>query len=170
MNKYLAESLKFLQGLELEQVEYLIIGGVAVNIHGFQRATGDLDIWFNPTEDNFQKLLKAFVGLGYDTSDFERTTKPINDIVVRLPLESFYIELLPFLDGKGDFKTIQQRAESITVEGFKIPVISYDDLITCKVNVHRAKDLEDIAQLEKRKQQQIQSNKIDKNKGQGIGF
>lgn len=34
MNKYLTESLKFLQGLELKKVEYLIIGGVEVNIHG----------------------------------------------------------------------------------------------------------------------------------------
>lgn len=79
MNKYLAEYLKFLQRLELEKVEHLIIGGVAVTIHGFQRATGDLGIWFNPTKDNFQKLLKAFVGLGYDTSDFKTITKPINE-------------------------------------------------------------------------------------------
>jgi len=48
MNKYLAESLNFLKKLEGVKVEYLIVGGVAVNIHGFQRSTGDLDIWFNP--------------------------------------------------------------------------------------------------------------------------
>jgi predicted nucleotidyltransferase len=70
--------------------------------------------------------------------------------------------LLPFLDGKGDFKTIKQRADSITVEGLEIPVISYNDLIACKANVHRAKDLEDIAQLERRKQEQTRNIKKDK--------
>lgn len=161
MNKYLVESIRFLKGLEKEQAEYLIIGGVAVNIHGFQRATGDLDIWFNPTKDNFQKLLAAFVQLGYDISEFESSTKKLSDVVIRLPLESFYIELLPFLDGRGDFKTIKERADSITVEGLKIPVISYGDLIACKANVHRAKDLEDIAQLERRKQEQTRNIRKD---------
>jgi hypothetical protein len=131
MNKYLVESIRFLKGLEKEPVEYLIIGVVAVNIHGFQRATGDLDIWFNPTKDNFQKLLAAFVQLGYDISEFESSTKKLAEVLIRLPLESFYIELLPFLDGRGDFKTIKERADSTTVEGLKIPVISYGDLIAC---------------------------------------
>jgi predicted nucleotidyltransferase len=45
------------------------------------------------------------------------------------------------------------RADSITIEGQTVRVISYDDLIASKANVHRAKDLEDIAQLERRKQQ-----------------
>jgi hypothetical protein len=51
MNKYLVESLEVLTSLEKAQVQYLIIGGVAVNIHGFQRSTGDLDIWYNPTTE-----------------------------------------------------------------------------------------------------------------------
>jgi predicted nucleotidyltransferase len=156
MNKYLTESLKFLKYLNDEGVEYLIIGGVAVNIHGFQRSTGDLDIWYNPTSENFNKLLKSFISQGYDTTDLKTSRKPINEVVIRIPIESFYIELLPFLDGKGIFETIAKRADSITVEGVKIPVISYDDLIECKANVHRAKDLEDIAQLEKRKHQNRQ--------------
>lgn len=153
MNKYLAESLKFLEGLEKYNVEYLIIGGVAVNIHGFQRATGDLDIWFNPTNKNFQKLLICFEKLGYDISEFKKSKKALSETIIRLPLESFYIEMLPFLDGKNDFYPMYKRADSITVEGQTVKVISYDDLIECKANVHRAKDMEDIAQLERRKQQ-----------------
>jgi hypothetical protein len=59
MNKYLVESLEVLTSLEKAQVQYLIIGGVAVNIHGFQRSTGDLDIWYNPTTENFNRLLAS---------------------------------------------------------------------------------------------------------------
>ena len=122
MNKYLFESLKFLEGLEKGLVEYLIIGGVAVNIHGFQRATGDLDIWFNPTTENFQKLLICFEKLGYDISDFKKSNKALSETVIRLPLESFYIEMLPFLDGKSDFYSVHSRADSITVEGLTVKV------------------------------------------------
>jgi predicted nucleotidyltransferase len=153
MNKYLFESLNFLKALEEGQVEYLIIGGVAVNIHGFQRATGDLDIWFNPSNENFQRLLICFEKLGYDISDFNKSTKNLSETIIRLPLESFYIEMLPFLDGKSEFYSVHKKADSITVEGLNVKVISYEDLIICKANVHRAKDLEDIAQLERRKQQ-----------------
>jgi len=138
MNKYLFESLKFLEGLEKGLVEYLIIGGVAVNIHGFQRATGYLDIWFNPTNENFQKLLICFEKLGYDISDFKKNNKALSETVIRLPLESFYMEMLPFLDGKSDFYSVHSRADSITVEGLTVKVISYDDLIMCKANARRA--------------------------------
>jgi predicted nucleotidyltransferase len=165
MNKYLVGSLNFLKTLEGANVEYLIIGGVAVNIHGFQRSTGDLDIWFNPTKENFQNLLTCFKKLGYDISDVEKSTKKLAETIVRLPLESFYIEMIPFLDGKSDFQIIHKRADTITVQGVSVRVINYDDLITCKANVHRAKDLEDIAQLERRKQQSKKQNP-----GQGTSF
>jgi predicted nucleotidyltransferase len=153
MNRYLLESLKFLDGLEKFKVEYLIIGGVAVNIHGFQRATADLDIWFNPTEVNFKKLLSCCNALGYDISDLEKHTKSLSETIIRIPLESFSIEMLPFLDGKNEFYDLYGRSDSITIEGQTVRVISYDDLIASKANVHRAKDLEDIAQLERRKRQ-----------------
>jgi len=136
MNKYLVEALKFLGALEKSKVEYLVIGGVAVNIHGFQRATGDLDIWFNPTNENLNRLLDCFKKLDYDITDLEKSTKPVNETVIRLPLESFYIELLPFLDGKTDFQSVYGRTDSIIVQGQTVKVISYDDLITCKANVH----------------------------------
>jgi predicted nucleotidyltransferase len=152
MNKYLLESLEVLDGLEKAHVEYMIIGGVAVNIHGFQRATGDLDIWYNPTTDNFNRLLACLKHLGYDISDFQKSNKTLAETIIRIPLEFFYIELLPFLDGKTTFATVYHRAGFVAVEGRHVRVISYDDLIVCKANVHRAKDLEDIAQLEKRRQ------------------
>jgi predicted nucleotidyltransferase len=154
MNKYLVESLEVLSSLEKAQVQYLIIGGVAVNIHGFQRSTGDLDIWYNPTNENFNRLLACLEQLGFDTTVFEKNTKSLSETIVRIPLEIFYIELLPFLDGKSDFNAVYQRSNFVTVEGLNVRVISYDDLIACKANVHRAKDLEDIAQLERRRKKE----------------
>ena len=55
------EAAEFLSLLNKNDVQYLIIGGVVVNIHGYTRATGDLDIWYNPTKDNFRKLITSIV-------------------------------------------------------------------------------------------------------------
>ncbi|QOI97345.1 MAG: hypothetical protein HRU69_07510 [Flammeovirgaceae bacterium] len=44
---FTGDVLSFLNLLNEHRVEYMIIGGAAVNIHGFSRATGDMDIWFD---------------------------------------------------------------------------------------------------------------------------
>ena len=41
-------------------VEYILVGGYSVILHGYVRTTGDMDIWVNKTEDNFRKLENAF--------------------------------------------------------------------------------------------------------------
>ena len=44
----------FIAALNNNGVEYLLVGGYAVIIHGYRRTTGDLDLWINPTPDNYQ--------------------------------------------------------------------------------------------------------------------
>lgn len=43
------------------EVKYILIGGYAINFHGYQRFTGDLDIWLYDTLDNRKAIRKAFV-------------------------------------------------------------------------------------------------------------
>src|SRR3990170_8184867 len=51
--------LKLLSALELKKVEYILVGGYAVILHGFLRATQDIDLFVNPTEDNIARLQSA---------------------------------------------------------------------------------------------------------------
>lgn len=67
----LKEATHFLRMLNETSVEYLIIGGAAVNVHGYTRSTGDLDIWYNPTAYNFEKLLACIRSFGFDTQELE---------------------------------------------------------------------------------------------------
>lgn len=62
---------RFFDLLNKNEVQYMIVGGVAVNVHGYTRATGDLDIWYNPTEHNFLRLLKSIQEYGFDTTNIE---------------------------------------------------------------------------------------------------
>jgi hypothetical protein len=51
----------FLNLLEKFEVEYMIVGGYAVALHGYVRATENIDIWFNPNIENADKLLKVML-------------------------------------------------------------------------------------------------------------
>ena len=59
----------FLQELNNKNVEYILVGGYAVILHGYNRTTGDIDIWVNCTEKNYQNLLKAFFDFGMPVFD-----------------------------------------------------------------------------------------------------
>ena len=48
----------FILALNQAEVEYVLVGGYAVIYHGYNRTTGDLDIWVNPTPANYKKLQK----------------------------------------------------------------------------------------------------------------
>jgi hypothetical protein len=54
------EILKFWKALFDHKVEYIKVGGYATNLHGFQRYTGDMDIWIKDSRENILKMRKAF--------------------------------------------------------------------------------------------------------------
>jgi phage replication-related protein YjqB (UPF0714/DUF867 family) len=63
---------EFLKILNHHQVAYLLIGGMAVNLYGYNRGTGDLDIWIGGSGENKIRLVAAINDFGYDTSDYEK--------------------------------------------------------------------------------------------------
>ena len=65
-----AEYLRFISMLEKHEVRYFLIGGIAVNIHGYSRTTEDLDIMFESKAENGQRLLAAIDDFGFDISEF----------------------------------------------------------------------------------------------------
>ena len=59
----------FIQALNEQQVEYVLVGGMAVILHGYVRSTGDMDIWVNKTKLNYQRLVKAYTQFGMPLFD-----------------------------------------------------------------------------------------------------
>jgi len=154
MESFLEDLDQFCGHLNKNQVHYLIVGGLAVNYHGFQRATGDIDIWYDPSVENYEKLLKAIELFGFETQDLEKQKHENIKQVIILPLDHFTIELLSMIDGKFSFDAAYQLAESMKVIDYKAKVINYDFLIQNKLMSRRPKDMEDIRQLEIRKPRQ----------------
>jgi hypothetical protein len=58
---------EFCASLNAHRVEYLIVGGYALALHGLPRYTGDLDVYFNPTLENGARLLAAIRDFGFPT-------------------------------------------------------------------------------------------------------
>ena len=59
----------FIQALNDNKVEYILVGGYAVILHGYRRVTGDMDIWVNRTKENYMTLTKAFSQFGLPVFD-----------------------------------------------------------------------------------------------------
>jgi len=56
---------EFLRSLGRHEVEYLLVGGYAVTLHGFPRNTADLDIWIRPTPGNADRVIAALEAFGF---------------------------------------------------------------------------------------------------------
>ena len=134
---------EFVELLEKNKVEYLIVGGYAVGFHGHPRFTGDLDIWLKISEINSSNILHTvnefgFASLGLTKQDF---LTPEN--VVQLGYPPLRIDLLTDIDGVT-FEDCFPNRQEVIQDGFKYNFISYDDLLKNKKASNRHKDKDDV--------------------------
>ena len=134
---------EFVELLEKNNVEYLIVGGYAVGFHGHPRFTGDLDIWLKVSSANASNILLSvnqfgFASLGLTTQDF---LTPEN--IVQLGYPPLRIDLLTDIDGVSFDECYPNRQEVIQ-DGFKYNFISYNDLLKNKKASNRHKDKDDL--------------------------
>lgn len=149
------------KALNRAKVRYLVAGGVAVNLHGIERATADLDLIVHLEESNVIKFVKAMTDLGYtpkvpvkaeefaDKQKREGWIKYKNMIVfsfinLKEPLELIDV----FVDEPLPFEELYGRRVDKPAFGTEIPIMGITDLITLKKRAGRPKDLFDLSYLE----------------------
>jgi len=138
---------EFVELLIKNKVEYLIVGGYAVAIHGYPRYTGDLDLWLNPTPENAKSIVKTVNEFGFSSfnlteSDF---TKPGN--VIQLGYPPLRIDLLTEVDGVSFNECFINRKE-VEMENLIVNFIGYEDLLKNKRESGRLRDIDDIENLQ----------------------
>lgn len=138
---------EFVELLIKHKVEYLIVGGYAVGIHGYPRYTGDLDIWLHNSPDNADKILKAVNEFGFSTYGLksEDFTKPEN--IIQLGYPPLRIDLLTHIDGVSFDECFPNRKEVI-IENLTVNFIGYHDLLKNKKESGRNRDKDDIENLQ----------------------
>ena len=137
------------RSLNAKGVEYLLIGGYAVIIHGYVRNTMDIDVVVSNDPENVTRCLKALDDFGFGGTDLQTALTSDAKDVVRMGVEPMKIEILNYLNGV-DFAEAYSRRITRDVEDIKIDVISLHDLIANKEDVGRLQDLLDVEKLKER--------------------
>ncbi|MEI3802007.1 MULTISPECIES: hypothetical protein [Chitinophaga] len=141
----------FIRALNNNQVEYILVGGYAVILHGYRRVTGDMDIWVNRTKENYLKLTRAFAEFGLPI--FDMTESKFLDVekadVFSFGRSPVGIDILTKLKGV-DFKEAAALVQIFIDGDLEIKYLHLNNLIQAKKAAGRHKDLDDIDKLEAR--------------------
>lgn len=147
--------LKFWQVLNSNEVLYIMVGGLSVNFNGHNRVTDDLDIWIKDTLENRKRFRKAFIDLDYgDFLSFE-TTQFIPGWSQFYVGPGIVIDIMTTMKGLEEFSfdDCYKEASVAAIDGVKVPFLHINHLLKNKRAVGRSKDLDDIRELEKIKEE-----------------
>lgn len=146
---------KLLRRLNEFGVEYILVGGMAANVHGSTITTIDCDIVISLDLENLSKLARALSPL---SPKFRLKTPPQffdEAMAFRGGWKNIYLETsagildcLGDIKGLGDFTECETRSLEVDLGGFTIRVLTREALITAKKAMGRPKDLLTVAQLE----------------------
>jgi hypothetical protein len=137
---------EFLKSLNSNSVEYLLIGGYAVGIHGHIRATNDLGIWVNISAENAAGIHRALREFGFAAPGLDTGLFLVRNNIVRMGVPPIRIEILTSISGV-EFDSCYAEREMIQIEEMLVPVISLARLRENKAASGRAKDLADLESL-----------------------
>ena len=142
------------QALNAAGARYLVIGGIACILHGYVRATSDLDVLIERSPDNAERVLDGLARTGYgfarEWTAKELLARPITVIGDDPAVDIFTVAwTVKYVD-------VVQRAASAQVEGVVIPFIGLDDLIATK-RTGRLQDAADIEVLEEIRVSQLRT-------------
>jgi hypothetical protein len=137
---------EFLKLFDSNGVEYLLIGGYAVNVHGHVRTTNDLDIWVNISPENATRIERALRQFGFGTEGLSSGLFLSPHSMVRMGVPPIRIEVLTTISGV-EFGACYAEREMIQMEDILVPVISLPRLRENKAASGRLKDLADLESL-----------------------
>ena len=139
---------EFIELLNVYKVKYLVIGGYAVNYHGYPRYTKDIDFWIWLAKENIDRLLQVIDAFGFGSLGLQSDDLLNPENVIQLGYEPYRIDLLTDVTGVN-FQECYQRKATVTVDEIQVNFLGLEDLIEAKLKVGRLQDLADAQQLEK---------------------
>lgn len=139
---------ELLQLLNSKRIEYLVVGGYAVALYGYPRATGDMDIWIAISKDNARKTVEALKEFGFDTPELKEELFLEKRKNIRMGNPPLRVEFLTSIDGV-EFGECYKNKEIVKIDDIEINFISLKDLKRNKKASGRHQDLADIENLEK---------------------
>ena len=151
---------QFFDGLIKEDIDFLVVGGLAVNLHGIPRMTYDIDLMILLDAININKLIKILKAWKYyprapvkaeDLADEKIRGNWIRD--KKMTAFTFVNDNEPLgeidliIDSPIPYKELKEKAVLFDIGGVNVPVISIPDLIDIKLQSGRSQDLADVKHL-----------------------
>ena len=137
-----------LSALSEAGAEFLVVGAHALAAHGTPRATGDLDLWVRPSEENAKCVWSALIRFGAPLECLREADFTEQDLVVQIGVPPVRIDLLTSVSGLT-FEPVWAERIEVEIDGLTVPVIGRRALIENKRAAGRPKDLADIHELER---------------------
>ncbi len=139
--------------LDAHGVEYVVVGGIAVQVHGHVRMTNDVDLIPSPTPENLTRLADALTEL--DARVLNPGSERLKIDARMLPRATLWqfstrhgdVDVLHDAPGAAPFPQLRERALVVVPGDHPIPIAGRDDLIKMKRATGRPVDLADIAAL-----------------------
>jgi len=128
---------------------FIVVGAHAMAVHGVPRATQDLDVWVEATEENAARVWEALAEFGAPLGDLGITTADFMrpGAVIQLGLPPNRIDVLTEISGVSDFASAWRARTEHEVDGRMVPFLGRATLIANKRASGRLKDLADIEAL-----------------------
>jgi len=146
---------RLLHRLVRADVDFVVVGGVAVIVHASPRFTKDLDISYAPHKANLDRLGSVLIELGARLRELEEDVPFVPDRrtlahaqMLTLTTRDGEIDLLANPDGSPGYAALRRNASRIDVDGVTVLVASIDDMIAMKRATRRPQDLVDLESLE----------------------
>lgn len=137
---------EFLQLLESERIEYLLVGGYAVGYYGYPRSTADLDIWIAADPANAEAMVRVLRKFGFSAGSVSADLFLKENQIVRMGVPPLRIDLLTSVSGI-DFRQCHAQRRVDVIDGVEVSLISLDHLKENKRAIGRSKDLDDLEHL-----------------------
>lgn len=138
---------EFIQLLNENKVDYLIIGGYALAFHGYPRFTQDIDFWVWADAENAKRITKVLDEFGFTSLEINEYDFLDEDSMIQLGFPPNRIDIINQIDGVNFLEAFSEK--EIFEDGeIRINFIGLDQLIQNKKASGRLKDLADVQTLE----------------------
>jgi predicted nucleotidyltransferase len=139
---------EFLKLLNLNKVDYLIIGGYAVGYHGYVRATADIDIWIPINTQAAEKMVKIVLEFGFTDPKIKKELFLEERNVIQMGKAPFRIDILTSISGVT-FEECYPKRVIDKIDGIKVNIIDLESLQKSKKAAGRDQDILDLKKLSK---------------------
>lgn len=162
MDIYNEDILELWKALAKHDVQYIMIGGFAVNLHKHYRTTGDIDLYINDTPENRTKLGKALEEIGVSTREIIERMQFIPGWSVMNLLHGFPLDIMTKVKGLESLPFIEyyDLASIAEIEGISVRFLHMNHLLASKKAANRPKDQIDVIALEEIKREKEENGAL----------